>query len=171
MAGMSLGTTPLLKASLGSTGIQKISLGAVDLWSAFSNMGMDKSSSTFTVPINTSTAIIVTGWDVRSGFPDTQIVSNALNSNGSATVTLKAGAVITGSAPSGHNPTFQVRRNGTEVLMSATVVAGGSIATFPTTTTVTLAPSDKIAMYVTNPSGLYAWTVATGAANTYLYYQ
>jgi hypothetical protein len=122
-------------------------------------MGMDK-SGTQQLPASSPTKI--TGWTVRSGHPDTSIVSDAMvmNGAGTGTVTFRGG---TGSV----NGTFEFRayHNGVGIGSWTNKNTVGSV------TSVTVANGDTIELYAEASSAFPAQRVVSeGSTNTYIYF-
>lgn len=90
---------------------------ALQAWSAFSAMGMDKAGSQSIA--SPSAWLDVTGWVVRSGYPDSVIVDNGLVMNGSGTVT--ASYTVTSSAAP--NITYRIIKNGAMVGSTSTAAS------------------------------------------------
>lgn len=163
MAGMSSATTALVKASIGATALQKVSLGANVIWSAFTAMGMDK-SSTFSVPSNTTA--LVTGWTART--PGSVITGDTLVADGAAEVTVQCKVTLTSAWGTATSLTLRVVKNGTSI-GTANIAFNTSATTF-TPISTTLAPGDKLALQYTSPFG-GSGSVRGGATYTYLYFE
>lgn len=109
-----LGSTDASKVYLGSTEVSKVYVGTEQVWpvAGFTEMGMDK-SGTFVATKNSTTK--VTGWVVRSGYPDTVITNNALVVNGDGNITAYCYVTRTGTS---YQDKVAIYKNGVQVAIS-----------------------------------------------------
>ena len=116
-------------------------------------MGMDKSGNFTFQAVDQK----ITGWSIRSGFPNTNILNDSLSvqANG-IQVVVKAAVAISG----GYFPTFKIMHNGTQI---ATRDSPGAFAD----TTITLTSSSLLYMQVSNEFS----QITINSAGTYLYFE
>lgn len=109
---INLGSDALAKAYVGELALDRIYVGAQQLWSNFTQQGMDKNGSQ-SLSLNSWTQVV--NWSVRSGF-ETTITSHGLSVPAGVTVNLAA-QTYRGGAHSG---------NQTRIVANGVVIATGS---------------------------------------------
>jgi hypothetical protein len=156
MAGVFVGATEASRVYVGSTQA-KIYVGSTFVHPIPDAMGMDK-SGVFNVSPANGTPVKVTGWTVRAGFPNTQIVNDELVMNGHGNVTITYRGDLAGNFGT---RTFYAYKNG---------VQQDSVtdATEDTTASIPVAPGDTIALYASTTS-VSGDDVQPGSAVTYIY--
>jgi len=122
------------------------------------NMGMDKSGNQ---TVSTNVWTLVTGWTIRSGYPDTVITSDGLLIPSGITVNIAA-QTYRGGSHAGNQT--RIKANGTVIATGAggTREAGVSLASY-TPSVDTLITVEAMAT-----SGLTDRDVVSGGTNSYL---
>lgn len=127
-------------------------------------MGMDLSSN-FTIAGNTTAQ--VTGWSARSGFASSVITSSKLVADGTGTWTVNSKTTMTATWSYATALTMTVMKNGSS-FGTYTVAFNASSGTF-TPASISLVSGDTVWLQYTAPFGS-SGTIASGSANTYLYF-
>ncbi|NIL75197.1 hypothetical protein [Rhodococcus sp. B10] len=145
------------RVMVGSTAAKRIMVGtgatAVQVWTAFTSMGMSKSGTQVTTTNSTSSsANTITGWVPQAAYPGTVIdADTSLVMSESGEVTITATATISSSGTASHSRGIHLRIDGANVATDSTTV--GSQTSFATSYTGPVTAGQKI--------GMAAWVQAT----------
>lgn len=111
-----------------------------------------------------SSAAILTGWTANASYPATHIVSNALVVDHSGVVNITSLANVSMNTFA-DTVTAYIYHNGSSI-KSASTTSTGSLTL--STTGVSVASGDTLAMYVNGGSNNSGVTIASGSTTTYL---